>query len=199
MTILQLNCDMGERQCGDATDYAILPHVDAINIALGGHAGDRPTARDLFHRANDLGISVHLHPGYPDKESFGRRVLSLSESDLVKALDAQREVLPEVASCKFHGALYNQAHSDVDLAGVLVRWMLSRGINRLVTMPDGVITPLAEAAGITISNEGFADRAYCQQEGKLALQPRSSALVCWQASPRFSNGCGISDKVGYDW
>ena len=106
---LQLNCDLGESGLANPADYAILPHVHAINIALGGHAGDAATAHDLMQRAHDLGVQANLHPSYPDRAHFGRRVLSITESELCAALDQQRALLPEVVSCKFHGALYNQA------------------------------------------------------------------------------------------
>lgn len=173
MKSLQINCDMGEGTFANPRDIEILPYVDAINIALGAHAGDKRTAQDLAQRAADVGVVAHLHPSYPDRAGFGRRVLDISPEDLIRSLDEQRAILPESYGCKFHGALYNQALIDESLAECLVSWMLSRDIKSLVSM-SGCVTKQAKAGGLKVISEGFIDRGYCLHQGSLALEPRSS-------------------------
>ncbi|MHC5067892.1 MAG: LamB/YcsF family protein, partial [Planctomycetota bacterium] len=92
--MIHLNCDMGERGFAHPDDLALLEHVDAINIACGGHAGDAATAGDLAARAQALGISVHAHLSYPDRVHFGRRSLTLPWSELAASLTEQAALLP---------------------------------------------------------------------------------------------------------
>ena len=63
---LILNCDMGESYgawtIGD--DAAIMPLIDAANIACGGHAGDPGTMRHCVTLARRHGTEVGAHVSY---------------------------------------------------------------------------------------------------------------------------------------
>ena len=71
---IDLNCDLGEGYgpwtMGD--DAQILDCVTSANIACGGHAGDPQTMFRTLRLAADRGVKVGAHPGYADREGFGR-------------------------------------------------------------------------------------------------------------------------------
>lgn len=172
--MITLNIDAGETGYASERDQALLPFADAINIAVGGHAGDWKTANELARRARANGVQINLHPGYPDPANFGRQVMDLPWSGLRSALNRQREVLPWVSACKFHGALYTLAQSDDQLAGRLAEWLSDSAFTSLVTMPGGEMAKAASAAGIRVIREGFGDRAYRLTPKGVNLVPRGS-------------------------
>ena len=69
---LTLNCDMGEGfgpwEMGD--DKAIMPLIDAANIACGGHAGDPSTMRHCVELAKRHKTEIGAHVSYPDKQGL---------------------------------------------------------------------------------------------------------------------------------
>ncbi|TVR13344.1 MAG: LamB/YcsF family protein [Planctomycetota bacterium] len=171
MKRLHFNVDCGE---GDsAVDACALETVDAINVAVGGHAGDPQQARRLAANAQARGVAVHLHPSYPDRQHFGRRSLSLSWSALAEALNRQRAVLPQVTVCKFHGALYNDAAGNPDLAAHLAEWLHEQGMHTVLTPPHSALAQAAQEWGIRVMREGFADRAMTGSPPQLCLLSRS--------------------------
>lgn len=170
---LQLNADCGE---GDAAvDALALATVDAINVAVGGHAGDPQLARHLATAAQAQGVAVHVHPSYPDRAQFGRRSLALPWPELARSLSAQRAVLPEVQVCKFHGALYNDAVQDHALAEHLAEWLCAQDFQAVLTPPVSALAQAAAVRGLRVIREGFADRAMCGQPPQLRLLPRAQA------------------------
>jgi 5-oxoprolinase (ATP-hydrolysing) subunit A len=179
---LHLNADMGERGMADVVDLALLPMLNQINVAVGGHAGNAAIAHDLWLRASDLGIAVAIHPSYPDVESFGRRESPIAWEDLAASLDHQRAILPTCTQLKFHGALYNRADRDDVYAAQLLSWCKTAGITHITAPPDGCQARAATAHGIAVLREGFADRAYQHADGRLGLVPRD------QAGAVFSDG-----------
>jgi 5-oxoprolinase (ATP-hydrolysing) subunit A len=65
---VDLNADVGEGM----DDAALLPFLTSVNVACGLHAGD-PTVMDAtVEQALARGVRVGAHPGYPDRENFGR-------------------------------------------------------------------------------------------------------------------------------
>ena len=76
MQQLDLNADVGE---GDPeSDEALLRLVTSANVACGWHAGDADTMRLTVAIARRHGVAVGAHPGYDDREGFGRRPMQLS-------------------------------------------------------------------------------------------------------------------------
>src|SRR5262245_66583428 len=86
---IDLNADLGE---GNANDQALLHRVSSASVSCGSHAGSPSSIRETIHSAQELGVVVGAHPGYPDREGFGRREQSLT-SDVVERL-----VLEQVAT-----------------------------------------------------------------------------------------------------
>ena len=95
---IDLNCDLGERDdaLGVAEDLELLRIVSSANVACGGHVGDERSMARTVAAAIASGVALGAHPGYPDRESFGRVALEMSVPELedliaaqVGALDAQ--------------------------------------------------------------------------------------------------------------
>ena len=80
MMSMDLNCDMGElpEAIADGTQESLLRSITSANVACGGHAGDERTMRTTIEQAMRAGVAVGAHPGYPDRENFGRLELKMS-------------------------------------------------------------------------------------------------------------------------
>ena len=173
MNELIINVDAGEAEPGSKHDLELLDHVDAVNIALGGHAGDPGWSRELCDEAVRQGKRVHLHPGLPDREGFGRKPISISWDDLARSLTLQRNVLREIRVCKFHGLLYNQAVSDAKLADRYCDWCSENDIAELLAPFDSRLAIAARQRGIAVLCEAFVDRRYLYVNDQLVLQSRA--------------------------
>src|SRR5215475_12944619 len=78
-TEIDLNCDLGE---GCAHDGELMAIVTSVNIACGFHAGDPSIAYEALQSAVAHGIQAGAHPGFPDRENFGRKEMSRSEKQV---------------------------------------------------------------------------------------------------------------------
>lgn len=181
MTI-DLNADLGEG-CGNDAD--MLPWVTSANIACGFHAGDADTMRRTLELAAALGVSVGAHPGFRDRAHFGRRELIVQANALATDLLEQLESFADVARIlgmrprhmKLHGALYHMAARDPAMAE-LVTQAVRRVDPALVvfTPARSALALAAEAAGMRVAREAFADRAY-QSDGALAPRGQTGGMI----------------------
>ncbi len=131
MTRIDLNCDMGElpEAIADGTQEALLRSITSANVACGGHAGDERTMRTTVEQAMRAGVAVGAHPGYPDRENYGRLELKMSAEAVANSIYEQVRALAEVAAkcgtklvhVKPHGALYNQAVKNRELAEAIAK------------------------------------------------------------------------------
>jgi UPF0271 protein len=174
LTAIDLNADLGE---GLPNDRALLGLVSSASICCGAHSGSVDAIRQTLADAADRGVVVGAHPGYPDREGFGRRNHRL-ESEQVEALVIdQVSVLAVLAHAagvtirylKPHGALYNQAQREDPIASGVVS-ATSRLNLPLLGQPGGLVESLCVARGIRFFAEGFPDRRY-RDDG--SLWPRS--------------------------
>lgn len=175
-----LNADIGELPGpeGRLADSQILQFVNRCNIACGGHAGDDETMIATLRLAAQAGVLAGAHPSYPDRENFGRLVRKYPPEELRAALRSQVERLLAAAAMsrtdidhlKPHGALYNQAALDPDLAGMVADVCRESGIGLLIGPPASCLEVAAKRAGLRYMAEGFADRSY-ERDG--SLTPRS--------------------------
>jgi UPF0271 protein len=167
---IDLNADLGEGY-GDwsmGEDAAMLDVVTTANVACGGHAGDGRSMRAACRAAAARGVAITAHVAYPDLQGFGRRFLDIAPADLTDQVVVQAGALQAMARAegtavvgvKPHGALYNAlAHHEAQ-AQAVVRALGELGSLPLVAAPGAAVVPLAEAAGVEVVLEGFADRAY---------------------------------------
>ncbi len=126
MKRIDLNCDMGElpEAIADGTQEALMRSITSVNIACGGHAGDEQTMKTTIEQALRWNVAIGAHPGYPDRENFGRLELKMSPEAVAESVCEQVHALAEVAAMcgaklvhvKPHGALYNQAVKNRELA-----------------------------------------------------------------------------------
>lgn len=118
---IDLNVDIGEGLPFE-TDLALLDLVSSANIACGGHAGDRETMERTAAAAVARGVRVGAHPSYLDRANFGRVSIQMPRAELLNSVADQVEALERitrVAYLKPHGALYNEAVADPELAKAL--------------------------------------------------------------------------------
>ncbi|HEV8536073.1 MAG TPA: 5-oxoprolinase subunit PxpA [Candidatus Limnocylindria bacterium] len=177
---IDFNADLGE---GAGTDTAIMPLVTSANIACGGHAGNENTMRTTVELALRNKVQIGAHPGYPDRERFGRVPLEMSSRDLIESIRRQLDSLIGIASrmgarvthVKAHGALYNQGEHDAAVARTIVFGIqAATGGHELVIFapPGSAMWKEASETGMKVAREGFVDRAY-EPDG--TLQSRSIA------------------------
>lgn len=180
--LIDLNADIGEG-CGD--DDALLQCVSSASIACGGHAGDAQSMRAALRACRRLGVAAGAHPGYADREHFGRRALDLPPVLLQRQLREQIEALARIAReegvvlrhVKPHGALYNQAAVDERLADVVVAAVQAAAPGlALMGLAGSALPRAARRAGLRAIDEGFADRGY-SPEGLLLPRDQAGAFV----------------------
>jgi UPF0271 protein len=180
---LDLNADVGE---GDPqTDAALLQLVTSANVACGFHAGDAKSMRATVALAMRSGVAVGAHPGFNDREGFGRRPQQLTHEEIQELLLHQLAALDAIARAqgarlhhvKPHGALYNQAETDGALALAIVAGI--RAFDpclRLVGRAGSAMEEAARAASHSFSAEAFADRRY-RADGTLLPRSEPGAVL----------------------
>jgi len=174
--LLDLNCDLGE---GGAHDAALMPLITTANIACGFHAGDAPTALAALRLAARHGVRVGAHPGFPDREQFGRRELAREPDDVfadcvyqIGALAALADAVGlKLTHVKPHGALYNMAMRDDSLARPVIA-----AADQFQLPVMGLPGSRVEALAATFIPEGFADRRY-REDGSLVPRTAPDAFV----------------------
>ena len=178
---IDINCDLGEsvdpKQWAD--DARLMPYISSCNIACGGHAGNNESIKVSVQNANSHQLAIGAHPSYPDKDNFGRTSLSLSEKELRQTL--QQQIIAVSDACKAqsvdlvhvkpHGALYNDAATNLSLAMIIAEEIakISSGIC-FMGLAESAMLDAANKVGLHYIHEGFMDRNYQQNK---TLVPRS--------------------------
>jgi len=168
---VDLNSDLGEGYgpyaIGD--DAAMLSLVTSANIACGGHASDPDTMYRTLSLARDRGVVVGAHPGYPDRQNFGRRDLPYTAAEITRFTAAQIGTLIamarlagiEVRYVKPHGALNNRACDDVETADAIIAAVAAIDPNLAVLAISGTeLETAARRRSLPVFSEVFADRGY---------------------------------------
>jgi UPF0271 protein len=181
----EINCDMGE---GMANEEALIPFITAANVACGFHAGDERTMRHVVRLCRDAGVAIGAHPSYPDRANFGRRDLigtGMTPADIHGIVTEQIELA--LAACraegavlrhiKLHGALYNRAAWDAEVASQVCRAVRDADPALVVYGLSGSrFHAVAAEYGLTSMHEVFADRTY-QDDGSLTPRTSPGALI----------------------
>ena len=179
--LVDLNCDVGE----GARDERLMPNLTSVSIACGGHAGDAESMHASLRAAARNGLLVGAHPGYPDREGFGRREVVLPSVDLFMTVVSQLEALGLVAMqqeadlthVKTHGALYNRAWTDPETADAVARAVIAWSpVVALFCPPGSAQEAAAERLGLPVIREAFADRRY-GPDGALLPRSEPGALI----------------------
>ncbi len=184
---VDLNCDMGESfgawRMGQ--DQALIAHISSANIACGFHAGDPASMRKTVALAVEHGVQIGAHPGLPDLMGFGRREMQLSAQQAYDLMVVQIGALQAVAhtqgACvkhvKAHGALYNMAARDMELAGAIAQAVKDIDPHiQLYGLAGSQLVSAAQGLGLCTVQEVFADRAY-QADGSLVPRQHPQAML----------------------
>ncbi|MGB7069909.1 MAG: 5-oxoprolinase subunit PxpA [Pyrinomonadaceae bacterium] len=179
---IDLNCDMGE---GFGNDAALMKYVSSANIACGFHAGDASTMRRTVELAIESDTAIGAHPGYFDPQGFGRNAISLPLQEVSDIVLYQVSALKGICESfgadlrhvKPHGALYNQAAKDEDLARCVAAAVKS--IDRdliLYGLYGSFLISAAKSIGLRTASEAFADRTY-KADGTLSPRFEPNSLI----------------------
>lgn len=182
MNSIDLNCDMGELWAlhEDGTQARLLRYVTSVNVACGAHAGDEKLMAATVREALEAGASIGAHPGYPDRENFGRVALDIPKDALRRSILGQLHALAAITPfvhVKPHGALYNVAVSNRDVARTIAEAVTE--YSRKVALIGLAGSPMLEefaACGFRVLAEAFADRRY-EPDGTLRSRQLEGALL----------------------
>lgn len=179
---VDLNADLGE---GAGHDEELLALVTSANIACGFHAGDPIMMRTALLAARERSVAVGAHPSFSDRENFGRREMALSSADIYALVVYQLGAFQALAHSlgispqhvKAHGALYNMAARDEQMADAIVRAVHAVDPKLILFAPGAsALSRAAEANDLKIAREVFADRNY-MPDGALVSRDRPEAFL----------------------
>ncbi|MCP9688676.1 5-oxoprolinase subunit PxpA [Escherichia fergusonii] len=179
---IDLNADLGE---GCASDAELLTLVSSANIACGFHAGDAQTMQASVREAVKNGVAIGAHPGFPDRENFGRTAMQLPPETVYAQTLYQIGALAAITHAeggvmrhvKPHGMLYNQAAKDPQLADAIAKAVHACDPALiLVGLAGSELIRAGKHYGLTTRQEVFADRGY-QADGSLVPRSQPGALI----------------------
>jgi UPF0271 protein len=184
---IDLNGDVGESfgayEIGH--DAALIPMLTSVNIACGFHAGDPGVMRATVALAREHGAAVGAHPGFPDLVGFGRREMKATPREVEDLVAYQIGALAGIAAAqgvrlthvKPHGALYNMAARDMNLADAIARAIATVDSSlKLFGLPGSKSLEAAQQRHVQAVSEAFADRAY-RRDGSLVPRHEPGAVI----------------------
>lgn len=178
---IDLNSDLGESfgSYSIGRDEDVIKYVSSVNVACGWHAGDPVIMERTVLMAKENGVAVGAHPGFDDKQGFGRRKIQIPSDEIRVIMKYQIGALMaflqsegmKMQHVKPHGALYNMAMVDSGIADAVCKAIYEVDPSIYLLAPAGCEMDFAaQRNGLKIAREVFADRAY-QEDGTLV--PRS--------------------------
>ena len=185
--LVDINCDLGESYGAFkvGNDAEIMPYITSANIACGFHAGDPLTMAQTIALAKKHGVAVGAHPGYPDLMGFGRREMQLTREEAKSYIIYQVSALQGFAKVfgvnlqhvKPHGAMYNTALKDAELARAITEAIAELDGNLIVfAPPKSALAKTAAEVGLRVAHEFFADRAY-NPDGSLVSRKKPGSII----------------------
>lgn len=184
---VDLNSDLGE-SFGRYTlgmDEKIIPLISSANVACGFHASDPVVMGETVSRARAAGIGIGAHPGFLDLMGFGRRNMDVTPREAreytlyqIGALDAMcRAEGVKLSHVKPHGALYNMASKDYELAKGICQAVRDFDKDLIVlALSGGELARAAKDMDLRTALEVFADRAY-EEDGSLVDRRKDGAMI----------------------
>jgi 5-oxoprolinase (ATP-hydrolysing) subunit A len=187
LATVDLNADLGEGYGAwpAPADADLFPLVSSASVACGFHAGDPGRMREAAALAARHSVVVGAHPGYPDLLGFGRRELGASPREVADYVAYQvgamiacaRAAGTRVAYVKPHGALYNRAARDAEIARAVAEGVRAADPTlALLGLAGSALTTAARGAGLRAVSEAFLDRGY-QRDGSLVPRGIPGALL----------------------
>ena len=187
MFTIDLNCDMGEslEESRILGDFELMEHVSSVNIACGFHAGSPTVMRRTVEAAFSKGVAVGAHPSFFDRDNFGRSTMTVSPAEVfdivLYQVSAMRGVCESLGGrlhhVKPHGALYNQAAADEELAAAIATAVKTCDPGLVLYGLSGSrLISESEKVGLRTASEVFSDRTY-QSDGTLTPRSEPNALI----------------------
>jgi len=180
--VIDLNADLGE---GAGFDRDLIPLLTSANIACGFHAGNPHMMQESVRLCAENDVHVGAHPSFPDIWGFGRRELKCSPAEVVDYMLYQigsieafcRANGVKLYHVKPHGAIYNMAGKDRQLADAIVQGIIKFDPKlKLFAQPGVQLAIAGKEAGLEVVNEVFADRAY-NMDGSLVSRKLPNSVL----------------------
>lgn len=178
---VDLNCDLGE---GAGHDAELMAVITSANIACGAHAGNETTMQATVALARQHGVAIGAHPGFADRENFGRREWALAATEVRALVERQVRALQQlgtVVHVKPHGALYNLSARDAVIAEAVagaVHAVDARLV--LFALRGSELVRAGRRVGLRVAEEVFADRTY-RADGALTPRAEAGAIITNEA------------------
>jgi len=187
---IDLNCDMGESfgAYRIGMDEQVMEHITSANVACGFHAGDPLVMAATVKLAQEHGVGVGAHPGFPDLMGFGRRFMNCTPQEITAYVTYQVGALRafcdaagvKLAHVKPHGALYLTAVEDAEVARAVAEAVVAVDPElryvALAGKKGETMRKLGESLGLKVVYEAFPDRAYTP-EGTLVPRSQEGAVI----------------------
>ena len=179
---VDLNADLGE---GSGHDNELFELISSANIATGFHAGEPGSIFESIRAAKAKGVAVGAHPSFDDRANFGRKEIRVPVAQLFTQLVYQMGAFHSLAIAagtrtqhvKPHGALYNMAVRDEELAEAIARAVLAVDPALILFAPaHSAMERAGQKIGLQVAREIFADRNYLN-DGWLVPRTRPDALL----------------------
>ncbi|MBZ7976779.1 LamB/YcsF family protein [Campylobacter sp. RM9333] len=179
---IDFNSDLAE---GMQNDDEILALISSVNVCCGLHAGGYKEIYNTLIKAKEYNLRIGAHPSFNDRANFGRTNENLNK-ELLQALLAYQfgaiKQMCELVGVKLsyvkpHGALYNMACVDLDLAKNIAIEVAKLGKDiALMGLSNSCLISAANDVGINSISEVFADRRYTD-DGLLVSRTKENALI----------------------
>ena len=182
---IDFNCDMGESfgMYKMGLDEEAIKHITSANLACGFHAGDPNWMRTTVKLAEEHGVAIGAHPSFPDLSGFGRRAMNASALEVKNDVIYQMGALQAFTGAKRlqhvkpHGAMYNMAVDDQDLATAICEAVLEVDSDIvLLALAGSQWISVAEDLGLRVGREIFADRAL-NTDGTLVSRSKEGSVI----------------------
>jgi UPF0271 protein len=181
---VNLNADMGESfgRYALGNDEALIPLVNTVHVACGYHAADPGTMLRSVQLAKRHDVELGAHVSYPDLVGFGRRRMSLTESEVFEICVYQIGALfgfcraegIALTHVKPHGELYLTGVKDDATACGIVRAVRAVDPNLMLLMYGPVVAAQCARQGVAMVHEAYVDLDY-NPDGSLVLERKKAA------------------------
>ncbi len=185
--MIDLNCDLGESfgAYKIGKDEEVLSFISSANVACGFHAGDPHVINQTVQLAKKYSVAIGAHPGFQDLVGFGRRTMTVSPKDVYDLVLYQIGALAafckahevKLSHVKPHGALYNMAAVDTNLAEAIAKAVrIFDPTLSLYGLAGSKLIEVGEKYDLHTVSEVFADRTY-QPDGTLTPRTQEGAVI----------------------
>ncbi len=184
---VDLNSDLGESfgAYKIGMDDEVIKLVSSANVACGFHASDPVVMQKTVKMAKEAGIGIGAHPGFYDLMGFGRRNMVISPKEAYAYVTYQLGALyafcsqqgVKIQHVKPHGALYNMAGKDYELAKGICQAIYDFDPEIiLLGLSGSQMINAGRDIGLKCANEFFADRAY-EDDGSLRARTKEGSMI----------------------